>query len=79
MKRLILTLIFLLLPAWLYAATITSTQSGSPIVGSTWVGGAAPGIGDTAVIATGHTITLPNGYTWTVGTEATFHSRRRQL
>lgn len=50
-------------------ATITSTATGNWNVGGTWVGGAAPGIGDTAVIATGHTVTVPAGVTVTVGTD----------
>jgi len=41
-----------------YAADITSAQTGKWNVGSTWVGGVAPGAGDNAVICSGHTVTL---------------------
>lgn len=39
-------------------STITSTGSGPWATGGTWVGGVAPGDGDRAIIATGHTVTL---------------------
>jgi hypothetical protein len=39
-------------------AAITSTASGDWNVGGTWVGGVAPGNGDTATIAAGHTVTV---------------------
>jgi len=42
----------------LYAATVTSAQSGYFSVSSTWVGGTAPAYGDNIIIATGHTVTL---------------------
>lgn len=45
-------------------ATITSTANGNWSSGSTWVGGVAPGIGDTAVIA--HNVTVNTNIT--VGT-----------
>ncbi len=38
-------------------SAITSTQSGNWSAGSTWVGGSAPGNGDTAIIA-GHNVTV---------------------
>jgi hypothetical protein len=39
-------------------ATITSAASGDFTAGATWVGGVAPGPGDIAVAASGHTITI---------------------
>lgn len=45
-------------------ATITSTANGNWSSGSTWVGGVAPGIGDTAVLA--HNVTVDTNIT--VGT-----------
>ena len=55
-------------------ATITSTQTGAWITGSTWSGGIVPSIGDNAVIANGHTVTISVGNTVTVGTSATIAS-----
>jgi hypothetical protein len=49
-------------------ATITSTTSGPWVTGATWVGGVAPGDGDLAVIANGHTVTIRNGDAVTIGT-----------
>ncbi len=42
----------------LLAATIVSTTSGNFDAGSTWVGGTAPGSSDSAVILSGHTVTV---------------------
>lgn len=39
-------------------ATITSAQTGNFADGSTWVGGGAPGVADTAVVGTGHVVTI---------------------
>lgn len=44
-------------------ATITSTQTGSFATGSTWVGGVAPTIGDDAVIANTHVVTVDSAVT----------------
>lgn len=68
-RQIILTAIaccLLAVNAW--GAAITSTATGSWNQGGTWVGGVAPGDGDTAVIASGHTVTIPDGATVTVGT-----------
>jgi hypothetical protein len=50
------------------AATITSAASGDWGTGSTWTGGVAPTAIDTAIIATGHTVTVGDARTcagWT--------------
>jgi hypothetical protein len=39
-------------------ANITSTQTGNFADDSTWVGGVAPGVNDTAIVATGHVVTI---------------------
>lgn len=70
MKRLAAILILLLLPCELWATSITSTTSGNWATGGTWVGGVAPGDGDTAIIANGHTVTIAAGTSVTVGDSA---------
>lgn len=67
MKRLLITLIVLLLPCSAWSAAITSAQDGAWAAGTTWVGGTAPGDGDTAIIATGHDVTVETNVT--VGTD----------
>jgi len=49
--------------------TITTAQTGDYNIGGTWVGGVVPGDGDTIIIANGHTLTVPAGYTAVVGTD----------
>ena len=56
MSRLLLAVWLFLCPVLLWAATITSSTTGSWGTGATWVGGVAPGNGDTAVVA--HNITV---------------------
>lgn len=53
-------LIFTLVMSTAYATVFTSAQSGFFSVGSTWVGGNAPGPGDDIVVSAGHTVTLDN-------------------
>lgn len=67
MKRLLITLIVLILPCSAWSAAITSAQDGAWDDGTTWTGGTAPGDGDTAIIATGHDVTV--GTSVTVGTD----------
>lgn len=67
MKRLLVTLVLLALPCSAWSAVITSAQDGVWAAGTTWVGGTAPGDGDTAIIATGHDVTV--GTNVTVGTD----------
>jgi hypothetical protein len=54
-----------------FGTTITSNASGNWATGATWVGGVAPGNGDSAIIANGHTITIPISTSVTVGTSPT--------
>lgn len=49
-------------------ATYTSVASGNWNSAGTWDLGAIPGNGDVARIANGHTVTIPSGYTATIGT-----------
>lgn len=51
-------------------ASITSTATGNWATGGTWVGGVAPGDGDTAILANGHVITIAAGTSVTVGNSA---------
>lgn len=51
MKKIIILICFLLLPAMVRAAAITSAQAGNWSSTSTWTGGTVPGDGDTATIA----------------------------
>ena len=67
MKKLLIALTLLLLPCSAWSAAITSAQDGAWATGSTWVGGTAPSDGDTAIIATGHDVTV--GTNITVGTD----------
>ena len=63
MKRLLITLTLLLLPCSAWSAEITSAQDGAWAAGTTWTGGTAPGDGDTAIIATGHDVTVGTNVT----------------
>jgi len=58
MKTLFTAIILFVLSAPAWGAAITSAQSGNWSATSTWAGGAKPVAGDTAVIATGHTVTV---------------------
>ena len=49
-------------------AARTSNGSGPWHVGATWVGGVAPGIGDTATIANGHNVEVATGQNISFGT-----------
>jgi hypothetical protein len=49
-----------------WAAAITSAAASDWATGATWVGGIAPGDGDTAILA--HDVTIADGTTVTVGT-----------
>jgi len=60
--------ILLLASANAWAAAITSAQSGNWSSMSTWVGGVKPGAGDSAIVATGHTVTVDENTT--VGSKA---------
>lgn len=74
MKKLIFTICVLLLPSLCWSAVITSAQSGVSSAGSTWVGGVKPGAGDTAVIATGHTVTIDENTTLGANDSAVGHA-----
>lgn len=51
-------------------ATITSAGSGAFDNGGSWVGGVAPTLGDNAVIANGHTITMDQAATIDLGNDS---------
>jgi len=69
MRKILLFLTLLcLLPMQVWAAAITSAQSGNWSATTTWTGGVKPGAGDTAVIATGHTVVVDENTT--VGSNA---------
>jgi len=68
MKQLFLTIIFLLLPVSAWSAAITTAQTGNYQAGASWVGGIAPGVGDSFTIALNHTITVTENVTTGDGT-----------
>lgn len=70
MRRLFLALLLaLVLPANLWAASITSNAvTGDVDSPSTWVGGVVPGAGDTVILADGAIISIPHGVVFTIGT-----------
>ena len=67
-QRIVLIIILLCLPLNVWAAAITSAQSGNWSDTTTWVGGVKPGANDTAIIATGHTVVVDENTT--VGSNA---------